>query len=265
MESKICKICQLDIPLSGFTIYNKVKNKLRTYCKVCEKEKKRVEYLKNFNKYSLYKKEYVKLNTSKVKAYKKTWYEDNKLSLREKSKASKKEYRENNRVKIKEKARLYNLNNQDKKKAYYEANKERIKLKQKEYRKNNWSKVRGREKLAQIEKRKDPFYRLKDAIRHRINVSIKNNGYTKKSKTYQILGCTFEEFKAHLESKFEPWMNWSNYGKYNGTANYGWDIDHILPLKTGRVEEDITKLNHYTNLQPLCSYYNRNIKRDITM
>jgi hypothetical protein len=27
-------------------------------------------------------------------------------------------------------------------------------------------------------------------------------------------------------------------------------------------EEDVFKLNHYTNLQPLCSYINRNIKRD---
>ena len=27
-------------------------------------------------------------------------------------------------------------------------------------------------------------------------------------------------------------------------------------------EADIINLNHYTNLQPLCSYTNRNLKRD---
>jgi len=57
-------------------------------------------------------------------------------------------------------------------------------------------------------------------------------------------------------------MNWDNYGLYNGTENYGWDIDHITPLKTTKVEDEVIKLNHYSNLQPLCSYHNRNIKRD---
>jgi hypothetical protein len=29
-------------------------------------------------------------------------------------------------------------------------------------------------------------------------------------------------------------MNWGNYGKYNGEINYGWDIDHIIPLYTSK-------------------------------
>jgi hypothetical protein len=63
-----------------------------------------------------------------------------------------------------------------------------------------------------------------------------------------------------LESKFEIWMNWDNYGLYNGEFNYGWDIDHIMPLFSAKTEEDVLKLNHYTNLQPLCSKVNRHIK-----
>jgi hypothetical protein len=80
-------------------------------------------------------------------------------------------------------------------------------------------------------------------------------------RTTEILGCTIEEFKTYLELKFEDWMNWNNKGLYNGTPNYGWDIDHIIQLATERTEEGIIKLNHYTNLQPLCSYVNRDIKR----
>ena len=83
----------------------------------------------------------------------------------------------------------------------------------------------------------------------------------KNYKTELILGCSFEEFKLHLESLWQPWMNWDNYGKYNGTEGYGWDLDHIIPICTAKTEEDVIRLSHYTNLQPLCSYVNRVIKR----
>ena len=39
-------------------------------------------------------------------------------------------------------------------------------------------------------------------------------------------------------------------------------LDHVVPLSTAKKEEDIIKLNHYTNLQPLCSKINRDIKKD---
>lgn len=64
------------------------------------------------------------------------------------------------------------------------------------------------------------------------------------------------------DSKFEPWMTWGNRGLYNGELNYGWDIDHIIPVSSAETEEGVIKLNHYTNLQPLCSKVNRDIKKD---
>ena len=81
--------------------------------------------------------------------------------------------------------------------------------------------------------------------------------YYKKNSTEEILGCTFDDFKSHIEGNFEPWMNWSNYGKYNGEYEYGWDIDHIIELRAAKTENDILKLNHYTNLRPLDSKINR--------
>ena len=51
-------------------------------------------------------------------------------------------------------------------------------------------------------------------------------------------------------------MSWDNYGKYNGEFNYGWDIDHIKPISSAKTKEEIIKLNHYTNLRPLCSKEN---------
>lgn len=62
-------------------------------------------------------------------------------------------------------------------------------------------------------------------------------------------------------------MTWNNYGLYNGQPDYGWDIDYIIPLKTAKTEEDIIRLNNYTNLQTIyvliITYYlklNTNIK-----
>ena len=118
--------------------------------------------------------------------------------------------------------------------------------------------IRKKEKYSS-----DTNYKIKSQIRALIYKIFKRNGVSKNSKTVEILGCSFEELKLYLESKFEPWMTWENKGLYNGDFNYGWDIDHIIPLASAEKEEDIIKLNHYTNLQPLCSKVNRDIKRDI--
>jgi len=48
-----------------------------------------------------------------------------------------------------------------------------------------------------------------------------------------------------------------------GLHTLRWDIDHIIPLSAAETEEDIIRLNHHKNLQPLCSKVNRYIKRDI--
>lgn len=113
----------------------------------------------------------------------------------------------------------------------------------------------------------DNLYRLKNAFQKRLLKSIKRGKFTKSSSLNieNILGSSFEDFKMYIESKFESWMSWNNYGLYNGELNYGWDIDHIMPLSSAKSEEDFIKLNYYTNLQPLCSKINRDIKRNIKL
>ncbi len=102
----------------------------------------------------------------------------------------------------------------------------------------------------------DPLFKLSHNIRCRITSSFKNKSYNKNSRTPKILGCSFDELKSYLELKFESWMTWNNQGLYNGELNYGWDIDHKIPLASAETEEELLKLNHYTNLQPLCSRIN---------
>jgi len=83
----------------------------------------------------------------------------------------------------------------------------------------------------------------------------------KAKKTYSLkindlLCCTPGELKAHLESKFQPGMDWDNYGFY------GWHIDHKIPCAAFDLtkEDEAKKCFHFTNLQPLWAKDN-NFKR----
>jgi hypothetical protein len=77
-----------------------------------------------------------------------------------------------------------------------------------------------------------------------------------------ILGCDYDYFRKYIESKFERWMSWENYGLYNGELNYGWDMDHIIHISSATNLFDIKILYHYSNFQPLCSKINRDIKKN---
>jgi hypothetical protein len=48
--------------------------------------------------------------------------------------------------------------------------------------------------------------------------SLKKQGYTKLSKTFRILGCTYSEFKNTLEKQFTEGMSWII--KANGTRPF---------------------------------------------
>lgn len=104
----------------------------------------------------------------------------------------------------------------------------------------------------------DPIYKLIVSTSNAIREGI--IGKRPNSKYYEYLGCSINEFKIYIESKFEPWMNWNNRGKYNGEPNYGWDIDHIIPTSSAKSINEAINLLHYNNTRPLCSYINRDIK-----
>jgi hypothetical protein len=157
--------------------------------------------------------------------------------------------------------------NRRRKEKYYENHEEELE-KSKLWKKRNPEKVveYRRGYMSGYEKKRmenDPLYNVSRTVRNLIKCSIYHKGFTKNSRTFEILGCSYEELKEQIESQFEDWMNWDNYGLYNGEEKYGWDLDHIVPVSSAECEEDIYKLNHYSNIQPLCSYVNRCVKRDI--
>ena len=144
---------------------------------------------------------------------------------------------------IKEKHKLYFEKNKDylnqKQKEYYILNKDYIKEYMYEYQKN---------KLET-----DSLYKLKVNYRNRVRKSFKSKYWQKNNTTQHILGCEFIDFKNYIESKFTENMNWNNQGK--------WHIDHIIPLYLATTEEELIKLCHYTNLQPL--WAEDNLKKGI--
>lgn len=194
-----------------------------------------------------YDKKYRELNKEKLKEKTKVYYQNNKDVIISKSINYSKAHKENK----KEYDRKRCLENKEYKKEYDRINKDRIRQVAIQYNSN-------RRKI-------DPVFKLRKDISSLILCTLKNEGFKKYNKTLEILGCSIEEFKTHLESKFEPWMNWNNRGNWNGIPrelNVAWDIDHIVPVSSVNTEEKLLKLNHYTNLQPLCSYTNRWIKRN---
>ena len=67
----------------------------------------------------------------------------------------------------------------------------------------------------------------------------------------EVVGCSEDEFKKHIESQFTEGMSWDNWGapRGKGTSMTVWHIDHIVDVKDGGD-------NHYTNLRPLWAYAN---------
>ena len=183
-----------------------------------------------------------------------------KNSCKECEKEYKRNHREKNKEELKKKAsKYYNENKDDilnKRKENYYNNKDKKLEYQKEYASLNKEKISAYKMEYQRNRRKnDPIFKLKYVVGRMIRNSLKCKGISKNKKSIEILGCDIEFFKNYLEGRFTEVMSWENYGVV-------WDIDHIIPLSTALTEEDVLKLNQYTNLQPLDSYINRFVKRD---
>jgi hypothetical protein len=155
----------------------------------------------------------------------------------EKRKETIKKYYENNKGKIKEKDKIRLLENPEKVRA--------IKLKSYHKNKDKTSQIERRREYRKYKRKTDKKYKLADVMRNRIKCYLRTKNITKKNKTFDIVGCTPEFLKEHLEKQFKEGMSWDNYGFY------GWHIDHIIPLSSANSEEEFNKLCHYTNLQPL--------------
>jgi hypothetical protein len=98
----------------------------------------------------------------------------------------------------------------------------------------------------------DPLFKLKYQIRTRIGTALKRYGGKKTTGTTELIGCTVDEYRAHIESLWLPGMSWQNYGLK------GWHIDHKKPCASFDFSnpEEIKKCFHFSNTQPLWHFDN---------
>lgn len=168
-----------------------------------------------------------------------------------------KKWRNENRERANKRDREYfaRTNTDAKKKRNNQLAKERLKIPENAQKnRERWNKYyhENKEKCRETNRKRynerlqeDPLYKLRCATKSLIQVTLKRKGLVKKSRSKDILGADIEIVKKHLERQFKKGMSWDNYG-YKG-----WHIDHKIPLASAKNEEELLKLFHYTNLQPL--------------
>jgi len=225
---KTCIICNKNKPLKEYPNHPKMKDGKAGKCKDCTKQ-----YMKHFHsKNPEYTKQYYSTNQEHQKQYSQHRYLENP------------EYHKQRRL---DKPEYY--------KQYYLINKEKRIEVSKKWKINN----PGYDKQYKKKKREnDLVYKLSSNIRTLVYDSFKRSckgTYKKGKKTEQILGCSVEKFIEHLQSQFKPDMTLENHGQGPGK----WNIDHIVPISSAKTEEEIIKLCHYTNLQPL--WFEDNMKK----
>lgn len=215
--NKTCIRCNNEKVLSDFYKDKRRKDGYTGICKECRKIENREYRVENLSVLKAYGLQYRKDNPD----YFRNWYQENKDEFNKKNNKK----RRDNRDVFRERQRIYLSRNKEK---YNETFRKYIKRR----------------------KKTDVNFKLRLHLRTRIYQAIKYKKAIKYAKTFELVGCTIEELKKHLEKSFSPGMKWSNYGK--------WHVDHILPCASFDLvdPEQQRQCFRYTNLQPLWAHDN---------
>ena len=213
---KYCPKCEQDLPLDNFGNRSHTKDGKAHWCKVCHNDS-----VKAHNK----------TEEGRLKATQRAYLYRQTEGGRE---VIQRGYKKN-ATKIIQQTTDYKKNNPDKVKIYAKRNNEK---RTKNGKNNLWLK----EKLTT-----DLDFKLRRYLRTRVWRALK--GVVKSAATQELLGCTIEFFKVHLESQFTEGMSWDNYGKGEGK----WEVDHIVPCDYFDLTDTLQQqlCFHWTNQRPL--------------
>lgn len=219
---KVCSRCKVQKESIEFHRSRSSIDGLFHYCKKCKSEYKKQQYATTENRAKELARKKEKYGDPDVRVkkleYEKRRYMDPKIKA----------------AKLRKKQEYYsNLGVQEARRAY-----------SRDYRSQPINKIK---KYARHKERyhTDITYKIACKLRSRLRKAIFSTYMAGYAVNY--LGCSIEEFKVYLESKFQPGMDWSNYGLY------GWHIDHIISLSSFDLtdKEQLLRACHYSNLQPL--------------
>lgn len=152
----------------------------------------------------------------------------------------------------------------DKIKQYY-ANKKKTEIKQ-QYKIDLKYKELVKQQTIEVEKRRkqhqiildeyaelcklDVIHRIVNNLANRVTKLIKKYGIEREQLHIEIIGCTRDKLRYHLEKQFVSGMNFDNYGD--------WHVDHIKPIASYNLKDpkQFKECFNYKNLQPLWDYEN---------
>ena len=61
--------------------------------------------------------------------------------------------------------------------------------------------------------------------------AIKRGGTKTDAKTIELIGCSLEQCRNHIQSQFDEKMEWDNWDRQ------GWHLDHIRPCSSFNLSE----------------------------
>lgn len=242
IKSKVCLACNKLLPISEFYHNKNFLDGYMSKCKTCVKNKIPIP--------SLYTKIIKYSNGIKYRQCTtcKQWFESNTdnfyvncniidgLSYICKTCGKSQDLERNKNIKRKQQKRQWQIDNKEKiaiqNKKWRIENSDHLKQYMKSYKEQNKDEIYKRTKeracirneKTKLRRKIDVNFRLNDNMSSRIRYSLKHN---KNNLHWEnLVGYTLQELKQHLESQFEPGMNWNNYGLH------GWHIDHIRPIST---------------------------------
>ena len=246
-ETQVCKCCNQELPIDNFKLVHRAKSTgwRRKECTECTNEN--AARAKGPESYKKYKEE---------KAYRKELHILQKQGQR--------------RCRIcKEVKSLDDFHSDSSGKVFYNKKSYCKKCARSKYRIPYYNTERGKESKRKADQRyltnkgnarrrerykNEPLLRLKAKIRSDMLSAFEGIGDKKNTRSIEALGLkTWVEFENYLKSKFynHPTTGEEMSLEKHGSGPGKWQLDHIEPLMKAKNKQDIVRLSHYTNLQPL--------------
>jgi hypothetical protein len=147
---------------------------------------------------------------------------------------------------------------------YRKQNRERLSQRVAEYIKRPEAKAKQKIRQKRYHERKlhtDPGYRIKITLSARVRAALKRVNVKKHHTTIEMTGCSRDHLIIHLQSLFQPGMNWHNHGLHVGGGPDTWHIDHIIPCTAFDLTDTVEQLKcfHWSNLQPM--WWKENVQK----